>query len=78
VRAAKYLRVWTNTPERAIETLEGQGVPSQPGLRFIDEYPRVSEALPYGGETSGWYAVCEELRTKFGDLPERPELPHEA
>ena len=78
VRAAKYLRVWTNTPERAIKTLEDHGIPLQPGLRFIDEYPRVSEALPYGGETSGWYPVCEELRTKFAELPARPESPQDA
>jgi hypothetical protein len=39
-------------------------------LQFIDEFPRVSEALPFGGQTSGWLAMMEGIQAGFTDLPE--------
>jgi hypothetical protein len=72
VPSAKFLRVWTSHPERAAQVLERHGIPHVPGLRFVDEYPLVREAQPYGGPGVGWYAVLEELRVKLHALPEAP------
>lgn len=72
VPSAKFLRIWTNHPERAERVLARHGVPHVPALRFIDEFPLVREAQPYGGTDSGWYPVVEELREKFRALPEPP------
>ena len=72
VPSAKFLRIWTNHPERAERVLRRHGIPHVPALRFIDEFPLVREAQPYGGTDSGWYPVVEELREKFRALPEPP------
>jgi hypothetical protein len=45
VKGSKDLRIWTNNPTVAIETLSSLGVPSAEKLQFIDEYPRVTERL---------------------------------
>ena len=72
VPSAKFLRIWTNHPDRAEGVLTRHGIPNLPGLRFIDEFPLVREAQPYGDTDSGWYPVIEELREKFRALPEPP------
>lgn len=72
VPSAKFLRIWTNHPERAERVLTRHGIPHVPGLRFIDEFPLVREAQPYGNTDSGWYSVMEELRDKLHRLPEPP------
>jgi hypothetical protein len=69
VPAAKFIRIWTNTPERAEAVLEAAGIPSVHNLRFIDEFPLVREAQPFGEQTSGWFAVLDELRAAFSALP---------
>jgi hypothetical protein len=45
VKGSKDLRIWTNNPAIAIETLLSLGIPSVEKLQFIDEYPRVTERL---------------------------------
>lgn len=70
VPSAKFLRLWTAHPERAREVFERRGIPPVPDLRFIDEFPLVREAQPYGGTDSGWAPVVDELREKFRTLPE--------
>jgi hypothetical protein len=45
VKGSKDLRIWTNSPAVAIETLASLGIPSVEKLQFIDEYPRVTERL---------------------------------
>ena len=72
VPSAKFLRVWTNQPERAEQVLVRHGIPHVPGLRFIDEFPLIREPLPYGGSDSGSYDVAEELRERLHALPEPP------
>lgn len=72
VPSAKFLRIWTNHPERAERVLLGHGIPHVPGLRLVDEFPLVREAQPYGGSETGWYPVVEELREKLHALPEPP------
>jgi hypothetical protein len=72
VPSAKFLRIWTNHPERAEEVLRRRGIPHVPALRFIDEFPLVREAQPFGGTDSGWYPVLEELREKCHALPKPP------
>ena len=73
VDSVKYLRIWTNHPEDVIRVLEGNGIPSVPDLQFIDEFPRVSQALPYDGQESGWFPIIEALKAQFDSLPEPPE-----
>jgi hypothetical protein len=45
VKASKDMRIWTNQPTVARETLFSLGIPSVEKLEFIDEYPRVTERL---------------------------------
>jgi hypothetical protein len=45
VKGSKDLRIWTNSPAVAMETLSSLGIPSVEKLQFIDEYPRVTERL---------------------------------
>jgi hypothetical protein len=71
VKNVKYLQVWTNHPNEATAILERTGVPAVSDLQFIDEFPRVSEALPFGGQSSGWHAVLEGVQAGFGELPVR-------
>jgi hypothetical protein len=72
VPSAKFLRIWTNHPERAERVLNRHGIPNVPQLRFIDEFPLVREAQPFGDTESGWFTVVEALRPRFHDLPEPP------
>ncbi len=75
VHPAKWLQIWTNKPHRTIEVLEAHGIPSVPALQFIDEYPRVSETLPYEGHSTGWFPIVERLKAEFKSLPEPPHAP---
>lgn len=45
VHSAKYFQVWTNQPDKARELFTRHGLTEVPYLQFIDEYPRVTEAL---------------------------------
>ena len=47
-----------------------QGVPEVPNLKFLDQYPRVSETLPFS-EVAGWSTVLEHLQVAFDALPRR-------
>ena len=73
VRSVKYIQIWTNSPDKAIALLEKHGISHVPDLQFVDEFPRVSQALPFGGQTSGWFAVMEGVQAGFAGLPD-PEL----
>lgn len=72
VPSAKFVRIWTAHPERAIAVFERRGVPHVPDLRFVDEFPLIRETQPYGNSDLGWYSVLEELREKLRALPEPP------
>jgi hypothetical protein len=76
VTNVKFIRVWTNLPEEVVAVLARHGIPEVPDLQFIDEYPRVSEALPFEGQTSGWFPVIEGLKTRFQTLPDPPPRPN--
>src|SRR5690242_13036627 len=52
VKAAKHMQVWTNRADLAEATLVTMGVPRAESLRFIDEFPRVTERLPEGPPSS--------------------------
>lgn len=45
VHNAKYFQVWTNRADKACEVFMRHGLMEVPNLQFIDEYPRVTEAL---------------------------------
>jgi hypothetical protein len=70
----KYLRIWTNAPDAVVQVLARHGLPEVPDLQFIDDYPRVSEALPFEGQSSGWYSVIEGVKARFESLPDPPPL----
>ena len=72
VMAPKFMRIWTNTPERAEEVLEAHGIVKIDELRFVDEFPHVSEAQRYKGESPAWAIVLEELGIELFILPPPP------
>ena len=45
VKGCKDLRIWTNNPGVATDTMSSLGIPNVDKLQFIDEYPRVTERL---------------------------------
>jgi len=54
VTGSKYLRIWTNNPTLASETLLSHGIACVDKLQFIDDYPRVTErivGIPTSDET---------------------------
>jgi hypothetical protein len=69
VRNVKYLQVWTNHPDRAVETFASLGLPEVPDLQFIDQFPRVSESLQTSDGYAEWPGVVEQLRAAFEELP---------
>jgi len=71
VRSAKYMQIWTNYLETVRAFFERYEIPEAPGLRFIDEYPHVSETIPYNGHGSGCYPVLDRLKERFEALPHR-------
>jgi hypothetical protein len=72
VPSAKFLRIWTNHPERVERVFRRHAIPHVAALRFIDEFPLVRQAQPFGDTESGWYPVIEALRHRLHDLPEPP------
>jgi hypothetical protein len=68
----KFLRIWTSRPDDVVSVLCRHGVPEMPDLQFIDEYPRVSQALPFEGHEAGWFPVLEALKERFQSLPDPP------
>lgn len=68
VKSPKYLQIWTYDLRRARKTLERLGVPEVPELKFIDNYPFVSESLPLEGRSSGWPVVLERITASFATL----------
>ena len=75
VTNVKFIRIWTNLPDKIVAVLTRHGIPEVQDLQFIDEYPRVSEALPFDGQTSGWFPVLEALKSRFQALPGPPPRP---
>jgi hypothetical protein len=72
VPSAKYIRIWTNRPDRAEAVFREYGISNVPDLRFIDEFPLVREAQPFDGQESGWYPVIEARRSQLRGLPDPP------
>ncbi len=68
VKSPKYLQIWTYDLRRARKTLERLGVPEVPELKFIDNYPFVSQSLPLEGRSSGWPVVLERITASFAML----------
>jgi hypothetical protein len=73
VDTVKYLKIWTNQPALVTALLLKHRIPEVIGLQFIDDYPRVTEAIPLDGQQSGWYVVMEALKERFESLPPAPE-----
>ena len=74
VRYVKYLRIWTNRPERVGPVLARHSLREEPDLQFIDNFPRVSESIPFESQTVGSPHVIDGLKAHFERLPAPPEL----
>jgi hypothetical protein len=68
VKAAKHLQVWTDQGDIAESTLVSLGVPKVERLQFIDEFPRVTERLPDGPQSS---ETISAIVSGFEGLPPR-------
>lgn len=68
VHSAKYLKIWTNQPDKAREILSRYGLVESPQLRFVDEYPRVIEALRGADGHSLYPAIMESVEEAFNKL----------
>jgi hypothetical protein len=68
VTSAKYLQIWTNHPDIAKALLLSKGIPEVGSLLFLDELPRVTEALSNGPSTD---EVINSILNSFNSLPDR-------
>jgi hypothetical protein len=68
VKAAKHMQVWTNRSDIAESTFVAMGVPRVDRLRFIDEFPRVTERLADGAPSS---ETISAIISAFERLPAR-------
>ena len=71
VEPAKYLKVWSNRPDILRAVFARFGIPEVQKLSFLDEFPRVTDAIPFEGTSPGYVRVFEALRAAFAALPER-------
>lgn len=69
VTTAKYVQIWTNDPRRAAKVLHRHGIPEVEGLKFVDNYPVVSQTLLREGGCAGWSYVLERVTQEFTKLP---------
>ncbi len=76
VHPAKYLQVWTNKPDQARAVFARHGLPEVPDLRFINEYPMVTEALADAEGSSIYPQVLRSIEAAFEQLV--PIFPPEA
>lgn len=74
VESVKYLKIWTNQPATVQAVLWKHALPEVPDLKFIDEYPRVSESLQTAQGNARWPEALEGLRDAFAQLPPAPEI----
>ena len=66
VTSFKYMRIWTVKKEALIDSLNSFGIRQVENLRFIDEFPVVSEALSNG--TRHYSEVIEFIEGEFKNL----------
>jgi hypothetical protein len=71
VRAAKYVRIWTNAPRIAMSVLERHGIPQVETLQFLDEFPRVSYPFQFPDGTRGGERLLTELTQSLEKLRRR-------
>jgi hypothetical protein len=78
VKSCKYIQIWTNDPVSVRALLKRHRIPPVDDLRFIDEFPMVSETLRSADGNARWPEVVQELPKLFDQLPppanERSEL----
>jgi hypothetical protein len=71
VEPAKYLKVWSNRPDVLRAVFARFGIPEVRKLSFLDEFPRVTDAIPFQDASPGYTRVLEALQAAFATLPER-------
>ena len=73
VTSTKHFKVWTNHGDAAQAALVQLGLCRIDALRFIDEYPRVTETIT-GAPTAT--AVVSAVAASFATLPPADQRPH--
>jgi hypothetical protein len=71
VEPAKCLKIWSSRPDAIREVFTQFGIPEVAELSFIDEFPRVTEAIPFEDAMPGYVRVLDALQAAFATLPER-------
>jgi len=71
VEPAKYLKVWSSRRDVLRAVFAQFGIPEVQKLSFLDEFPRVTDAIPFEGASPGYAHVLEALQAAFATLPER-------
>jgi hypothetical protein len=73
VTSTKHFKVWTNHGDAAQAALVELGLRKVDTLTFIDEYPRVTEAISAAPTAS---AVVSAVADSFAALPPADQRPH--
>lgn len=71
VEPAKYLKVWSNRPHVLRAVFAQFDIPEVQKLSFLDEFPRVTEEIPFQGASPGYVRVLDVLQAAFAALPQR-------
>ncbi|HJU69775.1 MAG TPA: hypothetical protein VJ650_16155 [Gemmatimonadaceae bacterium] len=71
VEPAKYLKVWSNRPDVLRAVFAQFGISEVQKLSFLDEFPLVTDAIPFQGASPGYARVLEALQAAFAALPQR-------
>lgn len=71
VEPAKCLKIWSSRPHVIREVFAGFGIPELSELSFLDEFPRVTEQIPFEDVSPGYVRVHDALQAAFATLPER-------
>ena len=66
VSPAKYLKIWTSRPDVIRSVLHTHALEEAPDLRFIDEYPNVTEHLADDGPAA--HDVFAAITSRFEEL----------
>ena len=71
VEPAKCFKIWSSRPAALRATFARFGIPEVEELSFLDEFPRVTEQIPFEGASPGYERVRDALYAAFATLPER-------
>jgi hypothetical protein len=71
VEPAKCLKIWSSRPDSIRNVFTRFAIPEVAELSFLDEFPRVTEEIPFEDASPGYERVLDALQAAFATLPER-------